>query len=34
MNTEYIPILKSIKDYKGFIITEEQYVEEPHPQYN
>lgn len=23
-----------MRDYKGFIITESQYVEEPHPQYN
>ena len=34
MKTENIPILKPIKDHRGFIITEEQYVEEPHPQYN
>lgn len=34
MKTENIPILKSIKDYRGFIITEEQYIEESHPQYN
>ena len=34
MKTENIPILKSIKDYRGFIITEGQYIEEPHPQYS
>ena len=34
MKIENIPILKPIKDYRGFIITEEQYVEEPYPQYN
>ena len=34
MKAENIPILKPIKDYRGFIITEEQYIEEPHPQYN
>ena len=28
MNTENISILKPIKDYRGFIITEEQYIEE------
>jgi hypothetical protein len=34
MKTENIPTLKPIKDHRGFIITEEQYIEEPHPQYN
>ena len=34
MKTENISILKPVKDYCGFIITEGQYIEEPHPQYN